>query len=389
MVDVFQIILDKRHAWLFPGSIISGTVYIQTSAPVKARAVEVFFEGKACTGWSETERCGDETHTIHFAADIIYARHEQVVWRPPPGQGEGFLQPGTHQCRFRFQIPLNAAPSFEGGSGSIRYRLVAKIDRPWKIDDTQCVAFTVVPYFDLNLLPYSGYPLLREFHKTLECCCHQYGRAIARLFVNKSGFVPGELIPIRMEVENYSDKGVKWFEAILYQIHHFTASHGGRQCMRHDQIPIASLQRAFVPMRFANFVHEDLLQVPACVPSFNCCPIIQVEYALRVCIEINVLVGRMACEVPVLIGSVPVLKPVDVPRDQIHTGNQLAPPEPTAPPKGFTPQMMQSPTALEPLKEVKDEKERISQNNPGNSNVPGLKIESQVQDQPKTPVKVG
>ena len=70
--------------------------------------------------------------------------------------------------------------TFSGGSGFIRYYCKAKIDRPWKFDDSTRSGFTVLPHFDLNSVYYAAFPLSRTFEKQLGVLCIKHGQLSAK-----------------------------------------------------------------------------------------------------------------------------------------------------------------------------------------------------------------
>uniref|UniRef100_A0A1I7SAY8 Arrestin_C domain-containing protein n=1 Tax=Bursaphelenchus xylophilus TaxID=6326 RepID=A0A1I7SAY8_BURXY len=355
-MDVLQIILDNPNGWFYPGNFVSGTVILRTSEPVKARAVEVIFQGKAKTSWyvSESYRHEGKLHTenVLYSSEIMYVKESKCVWAPPPGQKH--LPVGEMRFPFQFHIPPNAPPTFEGSFGFIRYFIKAKIDRPWRIDNRHQVGFTVLPHFDLNSLPYSGYPLLRDSHQEIGCCCFKHGRLMIRLIVQKSGFVPGELIPVRVEIQNHASKGVKKILTEVYQIQHFTAErcsnrvvyvphiqqHANMLQKEHRQV-VATTQKTFNEPRVGNWTFEDVLQLTPVVPSFNICQIIQVDYIIKVSVvTTSTFYSTVAADVPMLVGSIPVRNMIAMPAEGIRTGDTLVPPQPSAPPPDYVPQLM-------------------------------------------------
>ena len=64
------------------------------------------------------------------------------------------LGAGDHVFPFRFQIPTKPLPhAFEGKYGNIRYKVKARIDRPWRFDHKTERLFSIVGIpVDLNSL---------------------------------------------------------------------------------------------------------------------------------------------------------------------------------------------------------------------------------------------
>ncbi|CAD5213397.1 unnamed protein product [Bursaphelenchus okinawaensis] len=373
-MDVLRIELDNPNGWFYPGSFVAGTVIIRTSDAVKARAVEVIFQGKAKTSWyvSESYRHDNKTHTenVLYQSEVFYANDNKCLWAPPPGQKH--LPVGEMRFRFQFPIPTNAPPTFEGTYGFIRYFIKVKIDRPWRIDNRHQIGFTVLPHFDLNSVPYSGYPLLRENHKEIGCCCFKHGRLMVRLIVPKSGFVPGELIPIRVEIQNHATKGVKKISTQVNQIQHFTADRRSNRILfvphlsqnpdimqKHYTQVVAQTQKVFNEPRTGNWTFDDVLQMTPVVPSFNICQIIQVQYTLTVKVSSeNTFSNTVECEVPMLVGSIPVRNIMPMPAEGIRTGDTLVPPQPSAPPPDYEPRVMSSNVNGELVKDDPNDEEK-------------------------------
>lgn len=234
----------------------------------------------------------DKTHfeTIPYYAEIYYANQTICLWTPP---ADNHIPAGQIYLPFQFQIPFNAPPTFERNKGFIRYWLKAKIDRPWAIDDKSTFGFTVLPFFDLNTLPYAGFPLMRDTNREVGICCCKHGRLLVRLVVAKSGFVPGEHIPIKVEIQNNTSKAVKQVKIQVLQHAHFTANrhahsfHFHYSYNRHPDVMTKHKDDKIVSKktevdRTGNWTFEDSVQIPPVVPSFNLCEIIQVNYTLCV-----------------------------------------------------------------------------------------------------------
>ena len=64
------------------------------------------------------------------------------------------MEMGDYKFPFRFQIPSTPLPHpLEGRYGYVRYKVKAKIDRPWKFDHKTQRLFSVIgPPVDLNMI---------------------------------------------------------------------------------------------------------------------------------------------------------------------------------------------------------------------------------------------
>lgn len=131
--------------------------------------------------------------------------------------------------------------------GFIRYYCKAKIDRPFKIDDTACEGVTVLPRSDLNSMQYAINPQVRNLEKVMtSCCCFNHGliqakvsffNAMALLLhilyfflqisISKCGYVPGQLINLSVEIFNNSSINISNIETSLREISTFVAHRGG------------------------------------------------------------------------------------------------------------------------------------------------------------------
>ncbi|VDO62000.1 unnamed protein product [Heligmosomoides polygyrus] len=118
------------------------------------------------------------------------------------------LNAGSYQFPFTFQLPLNCAPSYEGLHGYIRYMVKVELDRPWRFNKTDKRLFTVVPMFDLNMIPQAAMPIRECVIKNLGIVLFRHGKVSVQCDIPKTGFVPGETIVINAVVVNDSSKDI-------------------------------------------------------------------------------------------------------------------------------------------------------------------------------------
>ncbi|GMR54624.1 hypothetical protein PMAYCL1PPCAC_24819, partial [Pristionchus mayeri] len=168
------------------------------------------FHGEANTKWEETHGSGDSTVTYTYSAITPYVTGSAVVWTPPSGKSTAHLPLGNHRFPFKFLLPLNCPPSFQGGNGCIRYYCKAIIYRPWySADQMASRRFIVKRPSDLNLIPEVCSPLQRSGSKEIKFLCRKKGYIGILVRVPKRGFVPGEIIAFEAEIVNCSSQTIE------------------------------------------------------------------------------------------------------------------------------------------------------------------------------------
>lgn len=108
----------------FLGDIVEGTVVLETTKETPSRGLYVDFSGKEAT--AITRQQGKSSVTYRSEAAL-------VAWRLPL-QGEGTVPPGTYRFPFKFQVPLQGLPSYQGPHAKVAYTLTARLDVPMWLD---------------------------------------------------------------------------------------------------------------------------------------------------------------------------------------------------------------------------------------------------------------
>lgn len=108
----------------YTGEVVEGNVVLETTRDTPSRGLYVDFTGTEST--VITRGSGEHSTTYRSEAPL-------VRWRLPL-RGEGPVPPGTHRFPFRFQIPANALPSYQGRHARVRYVLSARLDVPLWLD---------------------------------------------------------------------------------------------------------------------------------------------------------------------------------------------------------------------------------------------------------------
>ena len=109
-----------------------------------------------------------------------------------------------------------------------RYRVQAKLDRKgfFTFDKKTKQFITVNALVDLNQMPSITEPLTRDNTKTFGCLCCTTGPLSSTVNLPRTGYAPGETIPVYAEIENLSDKEMNKTQAILKQTVEFHSSRG-------------------------------------------------------------------------------------------------------------------------------------------------------------------
>ncbi|KFV67817.1 Arrestin domain-containing protein 2, partial [Dryobates pubescens] len=209
------------------------------------------------------------------------------------------LQAGRHEFPFTFQLPETLATSFEGKHGNVRYWVKAKLHRPWSAVRKVKKEFTVIEPIDINtpalLAPQAGAKekLARAWY------CNR-GQVSVTAKIDRRGYTPGEFIPIFAEIDNCTSRAVVPKVAII-QTQTFIA----RGTKKQKRLVVTSIVGDSIAAGKREVWHGRALKIPPVAPSILQCRILQVEYSLKVCVDIPGT-SKLLLELPLVIGTIPL-----------------------------------------------------------------------------------
>ncbi|XP_074784108.1 arrestin domain-containing protein 2 isoform X4 [Athene noctua] len=279
------------------GEVLRGRVRLELRGALRLRALEVYARGRALAQWLENHSVGlNIVYCDYTASQTFLNRRCQLI----PDNGEvTILQAGRHEFPFTFQLPETLATSFEGKHGSVRYWVKAKLHRPWSTVKKVKKEFTVIEPIDINtpalLAPQAGAKekLARAWY------CNR-GQVSVTAKIDRKGYTPGEVIPIFAEIDNCTTRAVVPKAAII-QTQTFIA----RGTKKQKKSVVTSIVGDSIAAGKREVWHGRALKIPPVGPSILQCRIIQVEYSLKVCVDIPGT-SKLLLELPLVIGTIPL-----------------------------------------------------------------------------------
>ncbi|KAM6040209.1 arrestin domain-containing protein 2 isoform 2-T2 [Theristicus caerulescens] len=291
--------LEDGQVWgaYSSGELLHGRVQLELRGALRLRALEVYAHGRAIAHWLEGHSVG--FHAVYHdytACQTFLHRRCQLI----PDNGEVTVLPaGRHEFPFTFQLPETLATSFEGKHGHVRYWVKAKLHRPWSTVKKVKKEFTVIEPIDINtpalLAPQAGAKekLARAWY------CNR-GQVSVTAKIDRKGYTPGEVIPIFAEIDNCTSRAVVPKAAII-QTQTFIA----RGTKKQKKSVVTSIVGDSIAAGKREVWHGRALKIPPVGPSILQCRIIQVEYSLKVCVDIPGT-SKLLLELPLVIGTIPL-----------------------------------------------------------------------------------
>ncbi|XP_023275190.1 arrestin domain-containing protein 3-like [Seriola lalandi dorsalis] len=288
------------------GELVSGRVVVEVTGDVRVKSLDIAARGVAKVRWTESRNTGANTaYTQNYTEEVEYLHHYDTLIGEErdedcPEEGLTVLHAGVHEFAFSFNLPQMAlATSFEGKHGSVRYWVKAELHRPWLRPVKAKKEFIVFEHIDINT------PLLLASQagtkeKTLCCWFCASGPISLSTKIERKGYTPGESIQIFAEVENCSSRVVVP-KAALYQTQTFFAKGKGKQI----QQLVSNLRGDPLPQGKSQSWEGKLLKIPPVSPSILDCPIIRVEYALVVYVDVPGGLN-LSVSLPLVIGTIPL-----------------------------------------------------------------------------------
>ena len=300
-MKVIEVLLDGENPVYRPGSVLSGSVKVQTDRPRNFHAIKVAFKGDAYCTWSEKR--GKTTYI--YRGNEVYMNLECILWKNENALN-GELPAGTHRYPFRITLPHRLPTFFEGRYGWIRYTVQGRIvTGAFKFDHVDTVPLAVVQIINLNDLQSIQRPVSTEKAKTVCCCCCASGPINFTVRLPLTGFCIGEAIPFSVTIENGSNRKVKATASLEQKV--LFQSNSGRQ--RDSDRRITSITSGPIRARTTtNWEPEqgDQLIVPtSIITTSTVCRVIKIVYFFKM--TINVPWGlNSSAVIPIVIGNVPI-----------------------------------------------------------------------------------
>ncbi|XP_039291757.1 arrestin domain-containing protein 17 [Nilaparvata lugens] len=207
-LEKFVIVFDSPTNAYYAGQNVTGQVQLLLDKPKKIRSLQIKFLGKGEVKWTENEEVRQNDGNTR-SENVVYSSDEEYYtfkYNLAGGaNSELELPAGQHNYTFAASLPPLLPSSFEGEHGHVRYSVTATLDRPWKFDQHATAVFTVVTPIDLNYNIHAKEPVKMEVEKSFCCCWCKSGPLQLVLAMPHSGWVPGQSIPLTLELDNASN----------------------------------------------------------------------------------------------------------------------------------------------------------------------------------------
>ncbi|XP_067010452.2 arrestin domain-containing protein 3 [Anabrus simplex] len=308
IVQQFQIFFDNPHATYYAGQMVTGKLTAKILLPTRIRGIELNFHGEAKVEWEKTKQHRNaegniETVSIPHSANELYFENSFYILGGPAC--DMLLQAGDHMYNFSMQLPTILPSSFEGRYGSVRYSLQASLICLGQNNHHAKVYFTILTELDLNQVVGVRDPVQVVKDKFLCCCCCKSGPITAVVSMPASGFVPGQQIPVTVEVDNVTNKTLSSVMCSLQKVVVFTTVRPSKES-RVDTEKVCQLVLGGVKPNDSSVWQERMI-LPVLPPSvLQHCNIIDINYCLVVEVRVPGLHHNLSVSIPITVGTVPL-----------------------------------------------------------------------------------
>jgi Arrestin (or S-antigen), N-terminal domain/Arrestin (or S-antigen), C-terminal domain len=281
-------------------------------------ALKLQIQGIAHASWSESEPIGYRNDR-NTQSTVTYTGHEDYIstriFLIGSGDGQQMEIPsGVHTYNFQCCLPLGIPTSFEGSNGHIRYTVKAILDRPWQFDQISKVAFTVIRQVDLNHEhPSLNLPIQMEVMERFCCWPCQSAPLILTAQIPMSGYVPGQIIIITVDLNNRSSVSVY---AIHISLRKTVVYHAEYPSHRKKKQTFNVTETKPTAVKFGSCTKfNKALEIPPVVPTNQTeNKIIHQTYEVIVEARVSGCHSGVVIHLPVTFGTIPLHQQHELPR---------------------------------------------------------------------------
>ncbi|XP_048369293.1 arrestin domain-containing protein 1 isoform X2 [Sphaerodactylus townsendi] len=308
-VQLFEIRLGDSRVVYSPGEPLTGTVTVRLAGSLQYRAIKVI-----CVG-----SCGVSSKIN----DTAWTVEEQYFNSTLSLADKGFLTAGEHTFPFQFLLPASAPTSFEGPFGKVTHQIKAVIETPRFSKSHKCSkVFYVLCPLNLNEIPEIEQLNTASVTKKFNYKLVKSGNVIVTATTDLKGYVVGQVIHLRTDIENKSGRDTGTIVASLIQ----KVAYKSKRWI-YDLRTIAEVEGSAVKA-WKHAEWKEQILVPALPQSIlQGCSLIHIDYYIQVSLKSP----DVSVTLPIYIGNIAVNRiPLSPSRSAPHIVSSVVP---TAPPE--------------------------------------------------------
>ncbi|XP_055639233.1 arrestin domain-containing protein 17-like isoform X2 [Toxorhynchites rutilus septentrionalis] len=208
---------------------------------------------------------------------------------------------GSYSYPFSCVIPANVPASMESKYGHIRYVVRVSLERPWKHNITYQALMTVKTVYDLNLLSERlSFPAMAETVSSFYFGLTEPLTVSAS--IPRSGYAPGEIIELKIHVNNHSIVDMRFVSIKLKRIDTFI-SQVPRIKQQLEHTIIEERQTGRIPRRQSLRFEENILIGSGSPSDDTRCHIIHTRYEIEIVLHPVRSRKRPTVILPVTLGT--------------------------------------------------------------------------------------
>lgn len=189
-------------------------------------------------------------------------------------------------CQLPFELPSSTTEKY----GNIAYKVVVTFERPWKFNLEHTVDFTVIKPFSLSSKPAFKEPTQKEISRTFLTGIVETKPIKAFINLPATGFVPGETINMKIDIENPTLFDVKHLRVSLIKVtDHKSQTPYQEVYTTNEKVEKVTAGRPFCN---GNRKYEINFHIPeTVVPSItdDTCAVLNISYLIRVKVKVDPL----------------------------------------------------------------------------------------------------
>ncbi|XP_055613072.1 arrestin domain-containing protein 3-like isoform X7 [Uranotaenia lowii] len=284
---------------------MGGCVELNLVKVKKVTGVYLNLKGYAEVFWTEQTGAGKTLRRACYTGRQDYM--DITIYLAGSKHGEPFEIPaGQHILPFSRELPHTLVTSIEGKWGFVRYTAKLVLERPWKFDNAYKVPFSVLRHVNLNRnIRAICHP--NQIENTKAYCCWPCSSNPMSVTVEIpiSGYVPGQIVAIKYDVRNQSNKTVNLFKAKLIRIDTFISMYPRpkEKCFR---TVVAKVKNDGIGPR-QNVTFKQYLKIPPLPPTSLSCSIITVTYRITIEVDLRGWSKFPPINFPLTIGTTPLV----------------------------------------------------------------------------------